>query len=144
MEYVALSQPERVPEKPIPVAYVGSLPSWTDTNYGSGIVFDHKVEVEVEPWLAKELLRHPEFEDRRVGFMRGKRIVVRNQRPVQNKETDLEEDPVLVGQIPLDNMTIQQLEHFAMRNFGVRMPTSMLKNDMINEVRSLVGLRGRG
>lgn len=129
-------------DRPVQVAYIGNDETFFDHIYGSGLTFEKDKSTDVPAWLAVKLLKHTEFEDRRPGFLRMRPIRVINDKPIEVVDEETEQH-YLYEQIPLDNMTVAQMRSFSMRNFGVMHPPTMLKDDMQNEVRSLVGLRGR-
>lgn len=129
-------------DRPVQIAYVGNDETFFDHIYNSGMTFEKGVTTSAPAWLAVRLLKHTEFEDRRPGFLRDKAIKVVNDKPVEQVDEETEQH-YLYGQIPLENMTVHQMRVFSMQNFGVMHPMNMLKDDMQNEVRNLVGLRRR-
>jgi hypothetical protein len=120
----------------VPIKYVGNCESWEDRIYGSELIYPRYKVVECPAYAAARILRHPEFRDMRPKGERGTPITDREPEP----ELD-ENEPPLEGKIPLQNMTLEQLGVFAMKNFGVRFPESATLPQRIEEVRTLVGVR---
>lgn len=122
----------------VPVRYVGNATFWRDHLYGSKMVFKRGRVTQTPPWAASRLLRHPEFEDARPVESRGQVIVA--ERP---RELTEEQEIEMVDQtVRLDTMTKDQMAHFALRAFGVRLDPTDLKVDVTAKVRSLMQIRG--
>lgn len=119
----------------IPVKYVGPKPSGSvDHLYGSGTRWSKPGDVqEVEPYAAKMLLRHPEYEDARKGKAAGTPIVA--EAPVKEIEDDQRPPPV-----QLEAMTKAEIAAYAKRSFGVDIDPSTKKADLIHTVGRMVGM----
>lgn len=123
--------------KLVPIKYTGAFDAWSDHLYDTGLTFAKDKTTSVPAWAAKLFLRHTEFKDMRPNFARGKPI--EGERPV----VEVVEEEVLIDRIPLENMSVVQLKSFMMKNWGVRVEESATREHMVEEARSLVGLRSR-
>lgn len=121
----------------VKVKYVGLLDVFEDHLYNTG-AWVKDTPREVEDYQALQLLRHPEFEDARHHTQRGKQI---DAVIPEKADKDVEEDQLPSLQ-PLDAMTKAQLAVHAKRQFGVDIPTDLLKSEMVEKVRFLMGKPG--
>ena len=119
----------------IPVKYVGpKLKGSVDHLYGSGTRWTKPGDVQdVEPYVAKMLLRHPEYEDARKGKAAGTPITA--EAPIKEIEDDQRPPPV-----QLDSMTKGEIAAYVKRSFGVDIDTSAKKVDLIHSVSRMVGM----
>jgi hypothetical protein len=118
-----------------PVKYVWpKLKGSFDHLYGSGTRWTKPGDVQdVEPYVAKMLLRHPEYEDARKGKAAGTPITA--EAPIKEIEDDQRPPPV-----QLDSMTKGEIAAYVKRSFGVDIDTSAKKVDLIHSVSRMVGM----
>ncbi len=132
--------------KQVPVRYIGNEPSYTDHIYGTGVTWGFG-EVELVPGdKAINILDHSEFEDARDDQTLSVKDFLNDAEPlaVKNEDTEKEEQELLDQQPPLanlDTMTKVQLIEYAHRNFGVQLPDTSKKAELISTIRLQMGKR---
>ena len=126
-------------EPQVPVRYIGlNENGYSDHLYGSGGVWPMQDSIsDVPVSKAIKLLDHPEFEDAREDKTVSLKALLSGAPVVQpEKEEESEVKPPLVD---LSQMTKAQLKEYAHRNFGIELPDTAKKDEMINHVRLQMG-----
>lgn len=120
----------------IPVRYVGPKATEVEHNYGSWVEFRQGEITQVPDYAAKILLeKHPsEYKDARTN--KQQHSVIKPAEAPPAKEVEAVELPPLVN---LDGMTREQIAVFAHKHWGVELPATGKKPDMIAKARSLMG-----
>ena len=119
----------------IAVRYIGLKDEFTDHLYNSGITWKQGEVKDVPDWAAEKLLKHSEFEDARHHKQRGKPFEVESKPVVQKEDEEKIEAPL----VSLEAMTKEALVNYAHRYFGLDIPSTVKKDEMINKVRSVMG-----
>lgn len=106
---------------------------WDDHLYGSGhwVVGEAR---EVDDWTAVCLLKHTEFTDARP--LKLQKDLDATAPVVKEPE---EETTELAPLVQIDSMTKEQVAVFAKRQFGIDLPGSLKKGEMVEKVRFLMG-----
>lgn len=121
----------------IAIKYVGVKGREVDHNYGSWVVWNATGEIQlVPPESAVKLLKHPEFEDARHNFQKGKPIKVEAKEPKPEDEPD---HPL----ISLEASTKHEIALYAKRNFGIDVDLGHKKSELVDQVRGLMNTTGR-
>ena len=127
----------------VPIRYIGSNENgYADHLYGSGGEWPFpEAVVEVPVDKAIKLLAHSEFEDAREDTSVSLKDVLHNTgTPRAAKEEEPEEtEEQTAPLVDLSTMTKAQLKEYAHRNFGLDLPDTAKKDEMINTVRLQMG-----
>lgn len=129
----------------VPLTYKGKKAPFTDTLYGSGVRWQQSGDTQAVPLQAAiKLARHPEFEDARddqklplKALLLSAEDEPRDEKAeIEREQKELEEtleEPPLAN---VEAMTKAQIVQYVHVNFGVELPSSMKKNEMVDAARN--------